>query len=253
VGAGSHELLSAADHERLRNAVTAAESQTSGEVVVVVCPETTHLPLVQPLVIVIGLLLIMSSEFGRVLYGQFLDGRMATLGAAGQVAQGSWGTAQGVGFAWGLLPLLVDAVGAVLVGLGIVMGSKRLRPLRGWLTRLLVPPTTLNASVEERALLEFYQRGLEKTDGSTGVLLLVSLAEHAAVVLADKGIAAKLPASTWDEIIAALLAQARKGELVHGIEVAVGSIGGVLSTHFPRAEGDRNELPDDIVLSRGRA
>ena len=102
----------------------------------------------------------------------------------------------------------------------------------------------------EQALQEFHNHGLQHTEGRTGVLLFVSLLEHRAIVLADEGIHARVTPETWNATNERLLAGLRRGSLCDGLCDAIASAGEVLATHFPAAEGDRNELPDRIIVRR---
>jgi putative membrane protein len=82
----------------------------------------------------------------------------------------------------------------------------------------------------------------------SGILIFVSLAEHYARVIADDGIAAKVPASYWQGIVDALVAQARQDRVADGFVAAIGMCGEVLAEHFPSAAGGANELPDRLFV-----
>jgi len=102
----------------------------------------------------------------------------------------------------------------------------------------------------EQALQEFHNHGLQHTAGRTGVLLFVSLLEHRAIVLADEGIHARVAPETWNATNERLLAGLRRGSLCDGLCDAITSAGEVLAEHFPVASGDRNEIPDRIIVRR---
>jgi putative membrane protein len=45
----------------------------------------------------------------------------------------------------------------------------------------------------------------------------------------------------------ALLTEVKAGRPADGIVAAVGLIGGVLATHFPKDGADTNEIPDKLI------
>lgn len=101
----------------------------------------------------------------------------------------------------------------------------------------------------EHALREFARLGLERTRDHTGVLLYVAAEDHAIELLGDAGIHAKVGDAFWTGTVERLSAAFRSGRFADGIVDAVGEIGKALAAHFPRREGDTNELPDTPVVS----
>lgn len=156
-----------------------------------------------------------------------LAGALATAAAYLVLAHRAWG-----------FPTWREALAAVAIGLGaalvVALAAGRLRPA---------------GAVRRRAEAQFERLGIAKTAGRTGVLILVSLREHRAVLLADRAIDEKVPAGTWDAIVARIAAAARERRLGAGLVEAVAEVGRILAEHFPRAEGDVNELPDEVVTS----
>ena len=69
------------------------------------------------------------------------------------------------------------------------------------------------------------------------------------MILGDKGIDEKVPERFWDEIAAKLAFRFRNSEFTEGIVEAITAAGQQLKTYFPRAEGDVNELSDEINIS----
>ena len=47
--------------------------------------------------------------------------------------------------------------------------------------------------------------------------------------------------------MAALVAELRAGRPAEGLVAAIGIIGEVLATHFPKTDADNNEIPDRLV------
>lgn len=117
-----------------------------------------------------------------------------------------------------------------------------------WVRRAFLSRRARLAAVWTRAELEFYREGLTETQGSTGILLFLSLFERQAVVLADKSIAERLPTETWGEVVDLIIDGARTGRWRDSLEAAVRRCGNILALNFPASGDDANELPDHVIL-----
>jgi putative membrane protein len=111
----------------------------------------------------------------------------------------------------------------------------------------LVPRAIKRARAHREALEQFVVRGITRTRNRTGVLIFVSVAERYARIIADEGIAAKVPNSEWQEAVDALTGHMRDGRIAAGYTAAVERCGAVLATHAP-ADGSPNELPDRLYV-----
>ncbi len=103
---------------------------------------------------------------------------------------------------------------------------------------------------EEQAFQEFYANGLHKTEAATGVLIFVSLLEHRVIVMADEGIDSKVADDFWEETNEAILKGIGKGSLRDGLVAGIDRAGDRLAEFFPWVEGDRNEIPDRLIIRR---
>ena len=202
--------LSAADVERVHEAIRAAERRTVGEVLPVVLGRSDRHP-------------------GASWLAAFL---FATLGSF----------LLGVWLPWHLPLLLIP----IQVALG-ALGYGLTRALPGF-QRLFVSEGRATEMAEEQALQEFFRHGLHRTEGRTGVLLFVSLLEQRVVVLADEGIDAKVSPDQWKETDAAVLGGIARGSLADGLVAGIESAAEVLARHFPWRDGDRNEIPDRLIV-----
>jgi putative membrane protein len=114
--------------------------------------------------------------------------------------------------------------------------------------RFVTNDEDLTASVWARAELEFNREGLNGTKAQTGVLIFLSLMEHQAVVLADKGIASKLDAKIWKDVVDIVLQGARGKQWRAKLEEALRLCGKLLAQEFPAHAGDVNELPNHVIV-----
>jgi putative membrane protein len=112
------------------------------------------------------------------------------------------------------------------------------------LLRLLIPAEVAGARVGRAAALAFHEAGLVETRDRTGILIYVSLLEHRVVVLADRGIHARVEAGTWDGVVARIVAGIRKRRAEDGLSDGIRLCGQILSQHFPIRPDDANELPN---------
>jgi uncharacterized membrane protein len=95
----------------------------------------------------------------------------------------------------------------------------------------------------------FERLGMTKTALRNGVLLFIATEPRQFVILGDRGIDEKVPAGFWDEIAAKLTIRFKNGQFTDGIVEAIGAAGLHLKQYFPRAVGDKNELPDQIDVT----
>ena len=112
---------------------------------------------------------------------------------------------------------------------------------------LLVPRAAQRARAHRAALEQFVVRRVAHTKNRTGILIFVSLAEHYARIVADEGIAQKVPNSEWQAAIDAMVSHMRSGDIAAGFIAAIERCGTVLAAHAP-PDGSVNELPDRLYV-----
>lgn len=100
----------------------------------------------------------------------------------------------------------------------------------------------------ERALEVFSNLRVWDTEANNGVLIYVLLADHDVEIVADRGIAARVPHQEWETICREIEAHYREGRFAHGSVAGVRSVGRLLERHFPGGRPDANELPNQPVL-----
>jgi putative membrane protein len=112
---------------------------------------------------------------------------------------------------------------------------------------VLVPRAARRARAHRAALEQFVVRRVAHTRNRCGVLIFVSLAERYARIIADEGIAQKVPNAEWQAAIDALITHMRAGHVVAGFTTAIERAGAVLAAHAP-PDGLPNELPDRLYV-----
>jgi putative membrane protein len=130
---------------------------------------------------------------------------------------------------------------AAFVALAVVLCLPRVRVA-------LVPRAARRYVAHRAAMEQFTMRGIARKKERTGILIFVSLAERYARIIADQGIAARVPQSEWQNAVKDLIAHTREGRISDGLVAAIDACGKVLAAHFPRTETSRDELPDRIYL-----
>jgi putative membrane protein len=111
----------------------------------------------------------------------------------------------------------------------------------------LVPRAVRRSRAHHAALEQFMVRGISRTQNRCGVLIFVSLAEHYARIIADEGIAEKVPNAEWQAAIDALTGHMCDGRIAEGFIAAIARCGSVLAAHAP-PDGSPNTLPDRLYV-----
>lgn len=118
------------------------------------------------------------------------------------------------------------------------------------LQRPFISASRLHEAVRERAVRTFYEKGLYRTKGETGILIFISIFEHKVWILGDRGINAKIPADAWGELVQFLTTGIRQGRAGDALCEVISRCGKELANHFPREADDVNELRDEIQIGR---
>jgi uncharacterized membrane protein YgcG len=100
----------------------------------------------------------------------------------------------------------------------------------------------------ERAIEVFSHLRVWDTEANNGVLIYVLLADRDVEILADRGLAARVPHEEWEAICREIEAHYREGRFAQGSVAGIRSVGRLLERHFPGHGPDTNELPNQPVL-----
>ncbi|NIJ21420.1 putative membrane protein [Sphingomonas naasensis] len=218
--------LSEADHARVTAAVSAAEQSTDGEIVTVVAGRSDAYHDVALHWMVLAMLFVLALLAWQPGPVEWLHARLID----------AWSDTPP---RWYLtFALILMAVTFLVARVILALDALRIA---------LTPGATKTRRVHRRAMTLFRTAAEKRTRASTGVLLYLSLAEHRAEIIADEAIHSKVSADVWGEAMAVLLAEVKQERPGEGMAQAVAQIGKVLAEHFPRSEGDTNELPDRLI------
>jgi len=159
-----------------------------------------------------------------------------------------WASVAALFAPWPLIELTLWSVQRIfLIQLAVFLVAAllfALTPLR----LALVPGAFKRAHAHRAAIEQFVIRRVGRTKNRSGVLIFVSLAERYARIIADDGIAEKVPSAEWQAAIAALTGQMCQGRIAAGLVAAIERCGTVLAAHAPPDGGGGNELPDRVYV-----
>jgi putative membrane protein len=210
-------MFSQTDLDTIRAAVQSAEKRTRGEIVPMVVPasaryrDASHLAGLIVALVVLAFLLTLD-------YGWWPW----------------WGGEHHPGW------MMVSAL--IAYGLGAVIGRAPS------IIRLLTSDERMAMKVRMRAERAFYEQGLHKTREGTGILILLSLLERRAQILADQAINERVPPGTWNSLVQDLIGGIQAGQQTQALCQVIARSGDLLAAHFPARGGDNpNELPDDLI------
>lgn len=115
-------------------------------------------------------------------------------------------------------------------------------------TSLDIDELIAGVTPRDRALEVFSLLRVWDTEANNGVLIYVLLADHDVEILADRGIASRVPHEEWETICHEIEAHYREGRFAQGSVAGIRSVGRLLARHFPGRGPDANELPNQPVL-----
>jgi putative membrane protein len=113
------------------------------------------------------------------------------------------------------------------------------------LRRALTSRRLMRENVRTSARATFFELGIGKTSGRTGILVYVSMFEKAVEVVADMGIDRAVLGPAFTKAIAALDTALARGTSLPRFAEALRALGPILGKTMPRLAHDINELPDE--------
>lgn len=223
--------ITQSDHERIAHAIAQAEATTAGEIYCVVADEVsdyreTPLAWAAGAALVLPALALLLGFRPQALARAFGGWEIGHVAAADATVLSALSTY-----------ILLQAVVFVVVALVVAIPAVR---------RALTPTPVKAERVHDAALQQFVAKGMHLTEGRTGVLLFVALADHRAEVIADAGIYDAAPHQVWDEVVALLIGGVKRGAVGDGFVAAIERTGQILSQHVPPTGDNPNERPDEL-------
>ena len=107
---------------------------------------------------------------------------------------------------------------------------------------------TVEGEIMKEAVAKFNELGMTATAERNGVLIFIARDSRQLTIIGDEGIHGKVGSDFWNDAVAAMTQRFKNGDFIEGIEAGVAKVGVALSKHFPRKEGDINELDDSVSV-----
>lgn len=114
--------------------------------------------------------------------------------------------------------------------------------------RLIIPHGIQKKNVTARAFRHFAESGVYETIDHSGILIFVSYLEREVRIIADSGIAKKIPQDLWNIIADDLADGIKNGKTKEGFISAINKCASLLEEHFPAKEENPNELADGLLI-----
>jgi uncharacterized membrane protein len=106
-------------------------------------------------------------------------------------------------------------------------------------------------SARQRAAEVFSNLRVWDTEENSGVLIYLLLADREVHIVADRGIARRVPQAEWDAVAQAMQKAFRLGDFRRGSLEGIERITTMLAIHFPPGTENPNELSNKpVVVSR---
>ena len=103
-------------------------------------------------------------------------------------------------------------------------------------------------SAHQRATEVFSNLRVWDTDENSGVLIYLLLADREVHIVADRGIARRVPQAEWDAVAQAMQKAFRLGDFRRGSLEGIERITIMLANHFPAGADNPNELSNKPVI-----
>ena len=209
----NHEV-SKADRHWVIAAIKLAETQTSGEIIVVAAKQSddyVHVPI--------------HIAAGTALAVPFVLPWLARL------------------FPWATVSLWWVFAIQLLVFIGVALVLSH-----NWFRYLVTPRKLMHKYAHRNAATQFLAFNTHGTGGRTGVLIFVSLLERYVEIIGDTAIATQVKREDWQRIVDQMRPILKDQRLCDALVLGVEHCGTTLAKHFPPNSLNPNELPDHFIV-----
>ncbi|MGB8338495.1 MAG: TPM domain-containing protein [Burkholderiales bacterium] len=103
-------------------------------------------------------------------------------------------------------------------------------------------------SARQRAIDVFAMQRVWDTHLNNGLLIYLLLADRDVEIVADRGIAAKVPQSQWEAICHDMEKMFREKKFEKGVITGIEEVAVLLRAHFPHPRGNANEISDKPII-----
>lgn len=110
-------------------------------------------------------------------------------------------------------------------------------------------PLFQGQTARERAIEVFAQQRLWDTEGHSGVLIYLLLADRDAEIVADRGLSSKVGTRQWESICRKMESFFKQDNYELGVLDGIHGVTRHLTAHIPVADGNRSVLPDKSGLA----
>lgn len=216
------EILSDAEKEAVRQAVSAAEERTAGEIVPYIVTQSDRYEVAYWRAAALVVFLALAAAL---LIHTFYEGW-----GLGWIFKGT-----------GMATLVVVSAGLGLLAVWLLPAFRR----------LMAGHRLMGRRVHQRAVKAFLSEEVFKTLDRTGILLLVSLMEHRIEVFGDEGIHRKVADDDWVHVVEAIREGIVKKRLADGLVAGIGLCGELLDRKgVTIREDDVDELSDSVRVHK---
>lgn len=139
-----------------------------------------------------------------------------------------------------LFPWLYSFQVLTFLGLGMIF---QIPKARLW----MVPKHVKRKRAARHAREQFFLQKLHETQGRTGILIFVSVAEHYVEIIVDTAIAEVINDQQWSTTVDEFIEHVRKGDIATGFASTIDHCREVVWEHFPAPESRPDELPNRLI------
>jgi putative membrane protein len=218
------QRFSTADRRQVAEAVAAAESQTSAEIVPVIAAASGRYDRAEDLVglwtAIVALVIV------------------ATVWNVEFPEPDGWDEPSRIGQTLALVAAVV---------IGFFAGAATATRVDG-LRRLFISGVQRRDETWTRAVQVFHDRRISRTATRSGILIYVSLFERTAAIVADEAVLRKVGQPALDALCRQLVNRMKQEQPIAALSATVAEAGICLAAQFPAAADHANELSDALVL-----